>query len=75
MQVIVFTRVQLKANETDLFRETVRASHLSCVEGSRIITLHKEHVYEVNENVGGMFGVLYRESQPLVEDHEHQVAK
>lgn len=75
MQFIVFTRVQLKANETDLFRETVRASHLSCVEGLLVTTLHEEHVYEVNENVGDMAGVLCRESQPLVEDHEHQVAK
>lgn len=81
MQVIVLTTVQLKANETDLLGETVRACHLSCVEGLLFttwllfITLHEEHVYEVNENAGSKFGVLCREGQPLVEYHEHQVAK
>lgn len=39
------------------------------------ITLHEEHVYEVDEDAWGLSGVLSREDQPLVDDHEHQIAK
>lgn len=51
------------------------ASHLSWVQGLDCITLHEEHIYKVDEDAGGMSGVLSRENQPLVEYHEHQVAK
>ena len=49
--------------------------HLSWVEGLHSITLHEEHVYKVDEDAGGLLGVLSREGQPLVQYHEHQVAK
>lgn len=51
------------------------ALHLSWVEGLHGASLHEEHVYEVNEDARRVPGVLRRESQPLVHNHEHQVAK
>lgn len=51
------------------------AFYLSLVEGLHCITLHEEHVYKVDKNTRGLSGVLSREEQPLVEYHEHQIAK
>lgn len=51
------------------------SSHLSWVERLYCVTLHEEHVYEVDEDARGLSGVVGREDQPLVEYHEHQVAK
>lgn len=51
------------------------ASHLSWVEGLHCITLHEEHVYKVDEDARSLSGVLRREDQPLVQYHEHEVAK
>lgn len=51
------------------------SSHLSWVKGLHCITLHEEHVYEVDEDAWGPSGVRSRKKQPLVENHEHQVAK
>lgn len=52
-----------------------KASHLSWVKGLHGIPLHEEHIYEVDEDARGLSGVLSRESQPLVQYHEHKVAK
>lgn len=48
---------------------------MSCVEGLNRVPLHEEHVDEVNEDTGGMLGVPRGEDNPLVEDHEDEVAK
>lgn len=51
------------------------ASHLSWVEGLHGVTLHEEHVYEVNEDARCSCGILRREDEPFVDYHEHQVAE
>lgn len=51
------------------------AHHLSWVKGLHSASLHKEHVYEMNEDAWSMSGVLRRKDQPLVHNHEHEVAK
>lgn len=56
-------------------RSFTLASHLSWVEGRHSITLHEEHIYEVDEDARGLSGVLGREDQPLVEYHEDQITK
>ena len=50
-------------------------AYLSRVEGADIGVLHEEHVDEVDEDAGSQAGVGGPEGQPLVEDHEHQVAE
>lgn len=54
---------------------TDKWTHLSWVERSDILPLHDEHVDEVDEDAGSPVGVLCTERQPLVENHEDQVAK
>ena len=54
---------------------TDRCPYLSRVEGADVGVLHEEHVDEVDEDAGSQAGVRGPEGQPLVEDHEHQVAK
>lgn len=49
--------------------------HLSWVEGLHSVSLHKEHVYEMNEDARSVSGVLRRKDEPLVHNHEHEVAK
>ena len=49
--------------------------YLSWEEGRHPVPLHEEHVDEVDEDAGGHLGVTGREGQPLVDDHEDQVAK
>lgn len=51
------------------------AHHLSWVEGLHCASLHEEHVYEINEDARSVSGVLRRKHQPLVHNHEHEVAK
>jgi len=50
-------------------------TYLSWVERSHIFPLHDEHVDEVDEDAGSLAGVSRTERQPLVENHEDQVAK
>lgn len=50
-------------------------THLSRVERSDVLPLHDEHVNEVDEDAGGLAGVSCAVRQPLVENHEDQVAK
>ena len=49
--------------------------YLSRVEELVAAALHQEHVDEVDEDAGSRARVRGPEGQPLVEDHEHQVAK
>lgn len=51
------------------------ASNLSRVEGSDVFPLHDEHVDKVDEDAGSLAGVSGAVREPLVEDHENQVAK
>ena len=50
-------------------------AYLSRVERTDVGVLHEEHVDEVDEDAGSRARVRGPEGQPLVEDHEHQVAK
>lgn len=50
-------------------------THLPRVERSDVLPLHDEHVNEVDEDAGGLAGVSCTVRQPLVENHEDQVAK
>lgn len=59
---------------TDAVDETA-APHLSWVEGLHCASLHEEHVYEVNEDTRSVPGVLRGKGQPLIGNHEHEVAK
>lgn len=65
----------IKCNLFSKNRDITDASHLSWVEGLHCITLHEEHVYKVDEDTRSLSGVLRREDQPLVQYHEHEVAK
>lgn len=48
---------------------------LSWVERSEVLPLHDEHVNEVDKDAGSLAGVSCTVCQPLVENHEDQVAK
>lgn len=50
-------------------------SHLSWVEGRQCIALHEEHVNKVDEHARSVSGVFGSEDDPLVQNHEHEVAK
>lgn len=50
-------------------------SHLSWVEGLTGVPLHQEHVDEVDENAGSCLRVSDCEKQPLINDHEDQIAE
>lgn len=50
-------------------------ANLSRVERSDVLPLHHKHVDEVDEDAGGLAGVPRAVRQPLVEDHEDQVAE
>lgn len=54
---------------------TPLAAHLSWVKGLHVAALHEEHVYEVYEHTGSMLGVSRSEDDPLVDNHEDEVAK
>lgn len=56
-------------------QSAILASHLPWIEGLHSIPLHEKHVDEVDEDAWSLSGVLSGEDQPLVEYHEHQVAK
>lgn len=51
------------------------ATHLSRVKRLHGVSLHEEHVDEVDEHTGSMLGVPGSEDDPLVENHEDEVAK
>lgn len=51
------------------------ATHLSRVQRLHGAALHEEHVDEVDEHTGSMFGVPRSEDDPLVDDHEDEVAE
>ena len=55
--------------------QSMEGSYLSWEEGLHTVVLHDEHVGEVDEDAGGVSGGVRREGQPLVDDHEDQVAK
>lgn len=48
---------------------------LSRVERSDVFALHDEHVDEVDEDAGSLAGLAGAVRQPLVDDHENQVAE
>lgn len=49
--------------------------YLSRVERLSRASLHEEHVNEMDEDAGSSLGVSRREGQPLIDDHEDQVAE
>lgn len=49
--------------------------YLSWEERLDVISLHEEHVDEVDEDAGCASGLLHTESQPFVDNHEDQVPK
>lgn len=51
------------------------APHLARVQRSDVLPLHDEHVDEVDEDAGSLAGVARTERQPLVHNHEDQIAK
>lgn len=50
-------------------------TNLSWVERSDVLPLHDKHVDEVDEDAGSLAGVSCTVCQPLVENHEDQVAE
>lgn len=50
-------------------------THLSRVQRTDVLSLHDEHVDEVDEDARGLVGLSRTECKPLVENHEDQVAK
>lgn len=54
---------------------TPSLAHLPRVERLSRASLHEEHVNEVDKDAGSSLGVLCREGQPLIDDHEDQVAE
>lgn len=50
-------------------------ANLSWVKRSHILPLHHKHVDEVDEDAGRLAGVPRAVRQPLVDNHEHQVAE
>lgn len=50
-------------------------ANLSRVERSHILPLHHKHVDEVDEDAGRLAGVPRAVRQPLVDNHEDQVAE
>lgn len=59
----------------DTVSNDIVTTYLSRVERSDIFTLHDKHVNEVDEDAGSLAGVPCTVRQPLVENHEDQVAK
>lgn len=50
-------------------------NNLSRVERRDVLPLHDEHVDEVDEDAGSLAGVFCPICDPLVDNHEDQVAK
>lgn len=55
--------------------DDVLDTYLSWEQRRDIVPLHDEHVDEVDEDAGSLAGVSCAKCQPLVENHEDQVAK
>lgn len=50
-------------------------SNLSWEERTVGVPLHQEHIDEVDEDAGSCLRVSDCEKQPLIDDHEHQIAE
>lgn len=50
-------------------------ANLSRIERSHVLPLHHKHVDEVDEDTGRLAGVPRAVRQPLVDNHEDQVAE
>lgn len=55
--------------------EAANNANLSRVERSHVLPLHHKHVDKVDEDAGRLAGVPRAVCQPLVDNHEDQVAK